>query len=354
MKLVKDELMKALKAVKPGISPKEIIQQATHVMFMGNCIATFNDAISVLYPFKTDFKCSVNGDEFYKVLEGIKESEVEITFEKDQIKINSKKTKAGFSTLVGENEKVEPTVEKIMKITGAPKFFRSLPKDFVKGISLCMFSASKDMTSGVNSCVAVKDDKVYSTDRLRLSRFTLSNKVKDEMLIPARDTFDLVKYDVTKYGMSEGWIHFQTDDGVIFNCRTMKGEYPFSRIDSFFHEKLKNEIKVPNELKEVMINATVLAAGEIDINKMVEVVIEKGKITCKSEKERGWMTKQIDCSYKGNTVSFVVNPIFMSQVLESATTISVVQGKQYPDKCYFTQEGFQHAIALPTPDEKEK
>ncbi len=347
MKIKKADLLKALRSVKPGLSTKEIIQQAAHVMFMGKCIATFNDAISVLYPFETNFKCSVNGEEFYKVLDGIKEDKIELFLDGDHIKINSEKTKAGFSTIVGENEKVEKMVEKILTTVNKPKFFRTLPKDFIKGVFLCMFSASKDMTSGVKCCVAVKDNQIFSTDNLRLSRYELDSKVKDIILIPARDAYELVKYEVVRYGLSEGWVHFQTEDGVIFNCRTMTGEYPFDRMITFFG-KQKNEITVPSELKDIMKNAVVLADGEVDIAKMVEVTIDKGKIICKSEKERGWMIKEVDCKYKGEKLSFFVNPIFMAQVLESVTTLALVQGKEHPNKCYFTQDNYQHIIALPT------
>lgn len=342
-------LLDALKAVKPGLSTKEIIQQSMHVMFMGDCIATFNDAVSVLYPFETDFKCSVNGDEFYKVLDGIKEDEVDVVLDGDTIKINSKKTKAGFSTLVGEQEKVDVLVEKLLALTSKPKFFRTLPNDFVKGASLCMFSASKDMTTGVNCCVGVRKNEVFSTDSLRLSRYQMSSKVRDELLIPARDVFELVKYDVVKYGLSEGWVHFQTEDGVTFNCRTMKGEYPFDRIARFFKVP-GNEVTLPEELRDVMKNAVVLAAGEVDIAKMVEVTIKKKTITCKSEKERGWMIKEVDCDYKGKELTFNINPIFMVQVLESATTLSLAQGGEYPDKAFLSSENFTHIIALPTPE----
>jgi hypothetical protein len=127
----------------------------------------------------------------------------------------------------------------------------------------------------------------------------------------------------------------------------MKGEYPFERIARFFM-KMDNEIEVPDELKDVMKNAVVLAAGEVDIAKMVGVTIEKGKITCKSEKERGWMIKEVDCKYKGKKLQFFINPIFMAKVLESATTIALVQGAEHPNKCYFTQDNYQHVIALPT------
>ena len=345
----REVLLNALRTVKPGLSTKEIIQQAMHVMFMGEYVATFNDVISVLCPFKTDFKCSVNGEEFYKILEGIKEDEVEVDVDKDHIVVNSVKTKAGFSTLVGEQEKVDVMVEKLLEITSKPKFFRSLPKDFIKGMSLCMYNADKDMTKGINRCVAVRENEVFSTDSLRISRYIMDNKVRDELLINGRDVFDLVKYDVVRYGLSSGWVHFQTDDGVIFNCKTMKGEYPYKRV-SIWCKVPEPKIEMPPELQDAMRNAAVLATGEVDISKQVEVTIKKNTIICKSEKERGWMVKEIDCSYKGKELTFKINPIFFAQVLESATSLSLTQGGEYPDKAYLSNENFTHIIALPTPD----
>jgi DNA polymerase III sliding clamp (beta) subunit (PCNA family) len=346
MKMNRKELLEALKTTQPGLSKKEIIQQSMHVMFMGDCIATFNDQVAVLKNFTTDFKCSVNGEEFYKVLEGIKEEEIEVFVDGDHVKINSKKTKAGFSTLVGEQEKVDGMVAKLQATIDKPKFFRTLPENFIKGVSLCMFAASKDMTQGVNSCVAIRDNEVMSTDSLRLSRYELPSKIKDEILIPARDAYDLVKYDVTKYGLSDGWIHFRTEDGVTFNCRTMKGEYPYSLIKKYFIP-IKDKITLPPELQGVIKNAIVLAEGEVDIAKMVDITIKKGAIICKSSKERGWMIKEVDCNYKGKELTFSINPVFMAQILETATTLSLVQGGEYPDKAYLTSENFCHIIALP-------
>lgn len=348
MKINKQELLKALSAAKPGLSAKEIVEETVRFIFTGKEVTTFNDKICIIIPFETDFACSVHGDEFYKILSSIKEEEVDITVVDNQMKINAKKTKAGLSTIIGEKERVISLIENLQTSTKKKGFWKKLPEDFLQGIYLCMFTASKDMTTKVRCCVAVKGDKIFSTDNLRISRYILSSEM-EEMLIPARDAMELVKYEVKKYGLSDGWVHFITNEGIMFNCRIMLGDYPFTSISKYFREP-ENEIEIPVEMKEVMKTAAVVAEGEVDIAKVVEVIIEAGKIICKSEdKGKKWLVKEIDFpEYEGDKVLFYVNPSFFAQVLDKSTSLFLVQGEELPDKAVFTSENFQSLIALPT------
>ena len=66
MEVNKEELLKILIAVKPALSKKEILLQMSHIIFTGEDVATFNDTLCIIHPYKTDFKCSVQGEEFYK------------------------------------------------------------------------------------------------------------------------------------------------------------------------------------------------------------------------------------------------------------------------------------------------
>ena len=353
MKLNRPKLLNILAAAKPGLAKKEIIQQAAHFIFTGDAVATYNDLICIVYPYETDFRCSVHGEEFYRVLDSIKEDEVDIAVEDGQLLINSKKTKAGLSTLVGDEERVEKMIDSLREKTSGRKFWKNLPDGFSNGVFLCMFAASKDLTTGVRCCVAVKDDRIYSTDSIRLSRYIMDDEIEGEMLIPATAAYELVKYPIEKYGYSEGWVHFLTKDGVEFNCRTMVGVYPYNNIVKFFRDP-REEITLPEELKDVLKVAAMLATGDVDTAKSVEITIDKDKITCKSEKERGWMIKTVDLEdYDGRKIIFWINPILFAQILEKTTSFFVVQKEDFPDKAYFTTDSYQHVIALPSEEKDE-
>jgi DNA polymerase III sliding clamp (beta) subunit (PCNA family) len=340
MKVVKNELLKVLSLVKPGLAKKEIVEQAAHFIFTGEDVVTFNDQISVMHPFKSEFPFSVKGDDFYKIVDKITESEFEITLEDDNLNIKAKKTKAALSTVVGEAAMILHLVDSLKQEMIGKNFWKALPKDFIDGVYLCAFSAAKDLTTGVRSCCAIERDAIYTTDNLRISSYIMEAPM-DTLLLPAHAALDLIKYKVIEYGVSENWVHFRTADGITFNCKTMKGDYPFEAIKGVFVE---NEpiLTFPSDLKENVLSIIPLADGDEDTNKCISVSIEKGRIVCKAEKERGWITKTVESDYEGATIKFLINPVFFCQILSHATAFCIVENRGS-----FESENFYHILALP-------
>ena len=90
MKVKKSELVDALSKVKPGLAKKEIVEQATHFIFSQGEIITFNDQISIMHPFDCDFDFSVKGEEFFKIVSGITEEEIDLSLKDNTLHIKSK------------------------------------------------------------------------------------------------------------------------------------------------------------------------------------------------------------------------------------------------------------------------
>lgn len=345
MKVNKSEVFSVLRAAKPGLARKEFLAEAVRFIFTGTDVATFNDEICVIVPFETDFQCSVDGEELYKILEGINEEEIELSLKKDKLLINSKHTKAGLSTIIVESERVIDRIEIIQKRVNKKGFWKRLPVDFIEGVSLCMFSTSKNAAKKAYTCVAIKGDTVYSTDESRISRFTMSSAIDEELLIPNASAFDLVNYKINRYGTGEGWIHFRTEDDAVFSCTTLNGDFPYI-INRFFYDR-EDAFDVPVQLQEIMKNAIVMTSSESAISQSVQITIKKGIISCRSEKEKGWLVKSIDFEdYDDKEIEFRVNPIFFSQILNQATKMFLVIGEEFPDKAMFSRNKFQHGIAL--------
>jgi hypothetical protein len=345
MRVIKEQLTNILSLLKPGLDKKEIIEQSSHFIFTGKDICTYNDRTCIIYPYETDFICSVKGDEFFKILWGIGEDEIEIQMEKDYLKVGSKRLKAGLSVLVDEASKVEPMIEDLKKILKKVKW-EVLPSNFTDGAFFCMFSTSRDMTTGVLNCVCFNEDKAYSNDGLRASLYELDGEVKFN-LIHAKNVADLVNFPVTKYAISDsGWIHFKTDKGVIFNCRVILEEYDDSILDHF--DVTGPKIMLPKKLKNIVETVAILAEGETKDNRIIKVEILKGEIKCSAMKDRGWIENSIEIGYDGKPLEFYVNPIFFAQVLDRATEMTI--GKS---AAMFSTSNFRHIIALPVDDGEE-
>jgi len=341
MKVKKSELLDALNKVKPGLAKKEIVEQATHFIFAENEIVTFNDQMCIMHPFDCDTEFSVKGEEFYKIISNISEDDIDLSMDDGNLKIKTKSTKASLSTVVGDTAKVEHLVASIRQDIAGKDFWKPLPKEFTQALYLCAFSASKDLATGVRACVAVKGETVFSADGLRACMYVMDGNL-EELLIPAKDAMELMKYKVSHYGITDNWIHFKTKDDITFNCKALKGDYPYKQCSGVF-EDVEPDMTLPESLKEVVASVTILADGDVDINKMIDVTIEPGLITCKAEKERGWITKTVPFEYKGDKVSFQINPIFFAQILQHATELVLLDGK-----AMFSSGNFWHVVSLPT------
>jgi hypothetical protein len=341
MRIIREQLVNILASLRPGLSKKSIIQEMSHFVFTGKDICTYNDRTCIVYPYETDFSCSVKGEEFYKILYGVSEDEVEIGVEDNYLKVGSKRLKAGLSTLIDEKEKVEPMIASIKRSVKKLKFSK-LPSNFIDGSFLSMFSTSKDMTKGVLNCVCYHDDNIFSTDALRVSHFKMNSTVPFS-LIHYKNVIDLVKFPVVETALGTSWIHFRTENGVTFNCRVLLEEYP-EHIEQYFDIEGVT-VPLPSKLKEVVETVTILAEGDIDTSKVIKVDIAKGIIKCTAKKERGWIENSMEINYKDKPITFYINPIFFAQILDRA--INMVVGEQ---SALFITDTFKHIISLPIED----
>lgn len=323
----------------PGLAKKEILQEASHFIFTGTDICTYNDRTCIVYPYKTDFQCSVKGQEFYKLLYGVTEDEIEIGVEDNYLKFGSKSLKAGLSVLIDEKEKVVPMIDSI-KRSMKKLTFSPLPDNFVEGSFLAMFSTAKDATRGVLTCVCYNEDNIFSCDGLRASHFKMSSNVVFS-LIHYKNVIDLVKFPIVEYALGKSWIHFKTENSVAFSCRVLLEEYPKKAIEIFENADQGVKISLPKKLKGVVETVTVLAEGDIDTSKVIKVEIAKNLVKCTAKKERGWVENSTEIDYKDKPIVFHINPLFFAQILDRAT--DMVIGER---TALFITDTFKHIIAL--------
>jgi len=336
----KSNLVKVFQSVKPGLAKRDIIEQFTHFIFTGSEVMTYNDEICISHPLKTDFQCSVSAEELYKTLMSI-QGEATVTMEKkeDELSIRTSKTEAGISIMAGGQAEEMIQLLNLRSLEGK---WEELPKDFLEGMSLCMFSASTDMTSGIATCVRIKGDSLVSSDESRISKYTLNKETSMDTLIPARNIKELTNYENLKYfHISDRWAHFKTEDGVTFSSRTMEGEYP--EVEKYL-EVEGIDVEMPMDLKTNIDSITFMTDGKHDIDKQVKIEVSKNQIRVRAKKDIGWINKIIDVEKldKGS-FNFDINPIFLSQILEKATVMVIGE-----NVAKFSRKGFNHVIALPS------
>lgn len=335
MKINKSELQAALEKVKPGLASKEIIEQATSFAFMGDRVVTYNDEISISHPVKgLNIRGAVKAQNLYAYLNKIRRDEIDIEIDEKQVKISAGRAKAG---LVFEAE-VRLPIEEVGKIGK----WKKLPDSIVPALKCCYPCASKDMSMPVLTCVFISQNSVQASDSYQIIKYTLTEKVptKKGILIPASAVHELVKYDIKEFSEGEGWVHFRTDDGTIFSCRTPNGIFP--EIDKFL-EFEGVEIPFPRTALNALERAEIFAKNNVTGTHVapVTVCVSPGQIKFSAQDEAGWFEESIKTKYQGDAVTFITGVDFLLSLLKQSPTCVYAN-----DRIKFTGEKWVHVIAV--------
>lgn len=336
MKIQTSELLKILNVLKPGLTTKEFVVQATHYLFTGDTIATYNDRICISYPFHTDFVCSVRSTELIEIIGSVKEAEVDITLKDNKLKVVTPTTKAQLSATL------DPMlIDLVHTLKLGDLQWTELPTKFKDGIFLCMFSASKDVSLKHLATVGVSGNTIVSSDNVRVSRYTLDTPLNATFLLPQSCATELVKFNICEYCIQDSWAHFLDNNDVTFSCRISLATYP--DVASFFDVDSNGiELVFPEGTKDLVDSLLVMADGQFTLDKSISVTIENNVMVCRSEKQLGYLEKSLPITYNGDPLQFAINPIFFSQVLDKATVMQM-----FDDRALFTSGNFSHIMALP-------
>jgi len=329
MKIKTEELNKIFEKIKHGLAQKDIVEQSKTITFDKEFLFTYNGNVGVFSPFKTDFVCSVPAQEFMKIISDIEDEEIDIDFVGNVLKLSGKNIEAEFTVLSDDVKDSSFVINQDIR-------FYKLPEDFQQGIGLCSFAASKDVSSKFNG-VYVNENNVFGSDDFRISYFEMKSEAKKSFLLPLNSVLILEKFVLKRYGLRDGFIFFKDSDDVLFCSRLLELNYS----DPLPYFEFEGEkIIFPEDTKNLVEKASILAEGDFDIDKKIVVKIEDGKLVCKGENDIGWIKTFVKMNSKKN-MQFTINPIFFLQVLAKTNSAKVGE-----DRIMFEATNFKHLVSL--------
>lgn len=341
----RENFLAAIKAISPGIASNSIVEQSDLVLFDDNRIVSYNDEVAISYPFNIGYRGGVYANELYKLLQKLPSNEIKLyeteNEEVTQFVIASGTTTAGFYV-------VKDIMIPDLGIDEIETWYE-LPKMFLTGIDLCATTASSDVTRGALVCVDVNQNIILSCDNYRATKFVMNESLSDdiELKIPKQAIKGLVECEVTSFAMTESWLHFQNEEGTIFSVRATSAEYP--NVIMLFDVD-GEKLVLPGELKESLERAEILASEDQSKNKIVEINIADGKITCQSHGKTGWSKDVIDIQFKDTLPPIQIDPKLLSYILDKTQEVTI------GDKSFlFEAKGFSYVVSLiAQPEEAEE
>ena len=328
----REELLKAIERVKPGIAKNLTVEQSDFILFDEEYLASYNDEISISLPFTTGLRGGVKEAEFYKLLQKMAGKKFEMNLEGDQLQIKCGRTKAGFNFI---REIQLPDLQ----LDGLDDSWQKLPEDFLEALSFCSFSAATDVSKGILTCLRVEGDTMLSCDDLRLTRYRMKEKIDSILNIPCSAATELIKYGPDEFAadIDGAWIHFRNREDLIFSTRTVVGEYP--EVDEFFDVK-GSELNLPKTLKDMLERSEIMTGSDSTDGDDVRITIADNWVKCRGEGSAGWVEEKAKVDYSGEKILFYVDPQFLTQIFDRTQAVVVSA-----NKLLFTGDNFEHVIA---------
>jgi len=327
----KQELLKALKQVIPGVG-KDMIPGADSFLFDKDWIRTYSDTISISYPFKSEINCSIKANEFFKVLQKMKSDEIEMELKSDTgIADNLHTFPEGApvsvtrSALIVRDDitelkmnLIESQITSLIESLGIDAIeWKKVPKDFITGISKCLFSVSSDVSLGVLCGLFIGGNDIISSDNYRASWFEMDKKM-DSFILPLEALNELIKFeDIKEYGINESWVHFRNEENVIFSSRLIEGEFPSEKIKEFF-EVSGDEYSFPDELSKSLDRVDVMAFEKLGTFSYISLEVFRGKLVVKGERDFGSIKDKLKIEKDSLPEDFklMISASFLKSVLE--------------------------------------
>lgn len=324
----KTEILKALKIVTPGLDIRGVIEQSASFVFTDGHVTTYNDEISISTPLDLPIEGAVVAKEFTAVLSKWKSDTVDISIKGNELILKTKKVKAGIPI---ETEITLPTdfLSKKMK-------FKKLPKELLRGLSVCLFSTAAENVSAIMNCVYIHGDSVLSSDDYRITLFKMDDEIpsKKPILLPAKVVRQLIKYNVVKYATDGDWLHFkEKGTDTIFSCRALSGEYP--DLEGFLDVE-GDKLVLPQELDESLERSRIFS--QTDDSDLVTICMSGGKLKIKARNDHGWIEESMKIKSKADA-EFQVSPGILRDIMK--ITLEGVIGEQ---AILFETEEFSHVI----------
>jgi DNA polymerase-3 subunit beta len=327
------ELIEAIKAIKYGVVRDNVVELAEFISFNDNEIVSYNNEISISYPYDTGLVGAVKGDELLNILQKMPD-DISIEIKKEKLVITKKgknKITASLNLLPVQTD-IWPEI---------PEDFGPLPENIVEGIKFCLFSVANDPSMGALNCILM-DNNVLSCDNFRATQFKLDDFVSLEspLLIPLSLAKVLVNYDIINFTQDDSWLFFEDEQGVIICCKKVEYDYPIEQVYGLF--KSKGEmVNLPDGFQETLDRSEILSQVDIENQKIVKLELLKNKLIISSEGDIGAYKEEVKLDYKGEGITILVNPVHLKQILNNCSEFMLTESN-----INFKTDTFNHVIAL--------
>lgn len=315
MRIERQKFLDSLNLVKPGLSPREFIEQSNCFAFKDGEVFTFNDEVSCRKEIELDVTGAVQAQSLLDILDKMTDEFLEVVEnENGELEFSGKRKRFG----VTKEKEIFLPIERVERA----KEWSDLPKEFTEAIGLVQHCVSTDESQFLLTCVHLTKDFVESCDNLQIMRVELDNKqFAKPALIRGASLSHLTTLAMNKVARTQNWVHFQNEEGLTYSCRQFIEDYP--PLDDLLKVK-GHPITLPKGLVSASERAAVFASDRVG-EPLITVTLRTGGMRIKGKGNAGWYQEIKEVSYEGPDLEFLIAPDLLKHVSDKYSDATISQ-----------------------------
>lgn len=340
MKINRNELLAALKIIKPAIATRDIIEEFTNVWFTGTHLIAGNDVgFGISVPFQSEFKGGIRGSLLIGLTNNTKIKE----FELEPGKENGLVLKAGRSKV---ELSVFPIKKMLVQVPEESDKGVAIPKEFLEGLKKVLFAVGSETRAmpeqkGVTLVKGPVFNHMFATNGATIAQYTWDDKFpvpNKSIILPSEFVDALVNNNVKTLSYGKGWAWAKGEKIFIFT-KLLQNDEPKDLI-KITEEASKGAvyIPIPQRLKLALARASVL----LDKQKQEHIIVkvEGAVLRLKTSSALGDLKDTIALDKDVPTMEAEINPSYLQKALDKCDSMFI--GKK---AAVLTGKNFSYFIA---------
>lgn len=307
MRVKREELLKVLESVSPGLAPREIIEQSSCIVFHDGKVMTFNDEVACSRKSPLNIEGAVKAEPLLKLLGKLSEDDIDMSVSGAELCVKGARREARF--------RLEAEVMLPVESVDVPDKWRALAPEFNDAINIVHACASGEESQFVLTCIHVHKNHLEACDRFQMARYPVDTGVDTPLLIRAESLKKIVGFDMTEVSETGAWIHFRNPAGLVLSCRKYAESY--YNLDEFITSDGTTPVVLPGGLEEAVDKAQIFS-GENAEGDLVTVNLKPDKITIQGEGASGRYREVKKVRFDGEPMKFNIAPKLLVEVTKKS------------------------------------
>lgn len=321
MKVSRDEFLKSLAAVAPGIGSREVVEQSTCYCFRDGKVITFNDEISCSADSPLPgIECAVPAKSLMNLLMKLPDNDLDVSIDAGKFVVKGK----GRRSTINMDAQVALPVD--MVETPADDSWVALDTDFCEAVEMVSTCVSEDNEVFQYTCLHLMPDFIEGCDNFQFARFPVATGLQTECLIRRKAAKHIVGLGVNAIAETASWLHFRNAAGMVLSCRRWTDNYPDP---GKLLDWEGTKTTLPGGLAEVVARAEVFSS-ECPEGNHVRVILKPNSqfnLRIIGKGITGEFEERCTVTYVGEPLSFMIAPKLLAALTTRSQECEVTAGK---------------------------